>query len=111
MNKKAVHLIFNHYLMSFDNTTLTTQYNLDALLDDNKIGSCVYSLTEPYPEATIIYIQVSNRFRRRGVATAIVEELKRKYGGLSWDYKFTDDGRKWFNSLIERKIVKNSCFV
>lgn len=111
MNKKAIHLTFDHYLMSFDSDTLTTQYNLDALLNDNKVGSCVYTITEPYPEATITYIQVFDRYRRRGVATAIVGELERKYGGLSWDYKFTDDGRKWFNSLVERKIVKNSCFV
>lgn len=112
MNKKALHLTFNHYLMSFESDTLTTQYNMDVVINNNiKVASCVYTTKEPYPEPTITFIQVFEGYRRRGIATAVVQELERKYGGLSWDYKFTDDGRKWFNALIERNIVKNSCFV
>jgi hypothetical protein len=112
MKKKQLQLTFTHCLMSFDSNTLTTQYSLDAHIEpDTKVGSCVYTITEPYPEPTITFIQTFESYRRRGIATAMVMELERKYGGICWDYKFTDDGRKWFNTLIERKIVKNSCFV
>jgi len=103
-------LTFSYIFMSHEN--LTSQYMMDVLIESTiKVGSCVYTITEPYPEPTITYIQTFERYQRQGVATAIVQELQRKYGGIVWDYKFTDVGRKWFNTLIDRKIVKNSCYV
>ena len=112
MKKSPLQMTFTYCMMSFDSSSLTTQYSLDVHIQPNtKVGSCVYTVTEPYNEPTITFIQVFESYRRRGVATAMVMELERKYGRLCWDYKFTDDGRKWFNALVERNIVKNSCFV
>ncbi len=103
-------LTFSYTFMSHEN--LTSQYMMDVLIESTiKVGSCVYTITEPYPEPTITYIQTFESYQRRGVATAMVLELEKKYGGICWDYKFTDAGRKWFNKLIDRKIVKNSCYV
>jgi len=103
-------LTFSYTFMSHEN--LTSQYMMDVLIESTiKVGSCVYTITEPYPEPTITYIQTFESYQRRGVATAMVMELEKKYGGICWDYKFTDAGRKWFNKLIDRKIVKNSCYV
>jgi len=103
-------LTFSYIFMSHDN--LTSQYMMYVLIESTiKVGSCVYTITEPYPEPTITYIQTFESYQRRGVATAMVMELEKKYGGICWDYKFTDAGRKWFNTLIDRKIVKNSCYV
>lgn len=110
MKNKLPPLTFSCYMMSHED--LTTQYSMDVLIEkDIKVASCVFTITEPYPEPTITYIQTFERYQRQGVATAIVQELQRKYGGIVWDYKFTDAGRRWFNTLIDRKIVKNSCYV
>jgi len=103
-------LTFSYIFMSHDN--LTSQYMMYVLIESTiKVGSCVYTITEPHPEPTITYIQTFESYQRKGVATAMVMELEKKYGGICWDYKFTDAGRKWFNTLIDRKIVKNSCYV
>ena len=88
-------LTFSYTFMSHEN--LTSQYMMDVLIESTiKVGSCVYTITEPYPEPTITYIQTFESYQRRGVATAMVMELEKKYGGVCWDYKFTDAGRKWF---------------
>ena len=76
-----------------------------------KVGFCKYYRIDPVGDDCFIeYIQIQEEFRRQGYATATVKELQRIYR-LQWDYRFTDEGRKWFNSMISRKIVKNSTYV
>ena len=76
-----------------------------------KVGFCKYYRTDPVGDSCFTeYIQIQEEFQRKGYATATVKELQRMYR-LEWDYRFTADGREWFNALINRKIVNNSTYV
>ena len=76
-----------------------------------KVGFCKYYRMDPVGDSCFIeYIQIFEEFQRKGYATATVKELQRMYR-LDWDYRFTAEGREWFNALIKQKIVKNSTYV
>jgi hypothetical protein len=52
----------------------------------------------------IEFINITCQHRRRGHATAMVKELQR-FNNLKWDGRLSVDGRKWYNSLMERQMV------
>jgi len=103
---------FNHIYLG------TNEKNYDEYLCEmydakisRKVGFCKYYRMDPMGDDCFIeYIQINEEYRRKGYGTDIVKELQRMYR-LQWDYRFTDDGRQWFNALISRKIVKNSSYV
>ena len=77
------------------------------IIDDYgvNVGFCKYY--KPLLEFETVYIEFINikyEYRRRGYGTEMVEELQRKYY-LKWDGRLSTDGRKWYNSLVERQIV------
>jgi ribosomal protein S18 acetylase RimI-like enzyme len=73
---------------------------------DGRVGYCKYYRRElDYNSVYIEYINIYEEHRRKGYATAMVKELQSKYT-LLWEYSFTQTGRKWFNKLVKREIVK-----
>lgn len=69
------------------------------------VGYCKYYSTDLSSNVVYIeYIHINKTHRRKGYATQFVKELQRKYV-LDWDHCFTDDGRKWYETLVKRKIV------
>lgn len=69
------------------------------------IGYCkYYSVGQDDDIVYIEFINISYNYRRRGYGTEMVKELLKKYT-LYWDYKFTKEGRQWFESLISQKII------
>jgi len=64
MKNKLPPLTFSCYMMSHED--LTTQYSMDVLIEkDIKVASCVFTITDPYPEPTITYIQTFERYQRQ----------------------------------------------
>jgi ribosomal protein S18 acetylase RimI-like enzyme len=105
-------LTFNHYYVG-DNEKGHEEYTCEII--DSKffdsVGFCKYYKPDTVGDLCYIeYIEIKEEYRRKGYATQLVKELQKKYK-LEWDYRFTDDGRKWYNSLISKKIVKNSTYV
>ena len=73
---------------------------------DTKVGYCKYYKKDIHLNSVYIeYIKIFEEHRRKGYATEMVKELQSKYI-LLWEYSFTHLGRKWFNKLVERDIVK-----
>jgi GNAT superfamily N-acetyltransferase len=70
------------------------------------VGWCkYYTPTTDCDDVCIEYIYIENEHRRKGYATLIVKELIKKYGQLTWDYRFTSTGRHWYESLIKKGVV------
>ena len=97
---------FNHQYLGYDSDEKRDLYSCN-IIDGYGIhvGFCKYY--KPLLEFETVYIEFINikyEYRRRGYATALVEELQRKYY-LKWDGRLSTDGRKWYNSLVERQIV------
>lgn len=73
---------------------------------DNDVGWCKYYKPSIYTESVCIeYIYISEDYQRKGYATQMVMELRRKYGNVEWDYQFTDKGRKWFDAMIKKGVI------
>lgn len=69
------------------------------------VGYCKYYSVGHEDEIVYIeFINISYNHRRRGYGTALVQELLKKYT-LYWDYKFTKEGRLWYESLINRNVI------
>jgi len=69
------------------------------------VGYCKY-YSEGH-EDDIVYIEfinISYNYRRRGYGTEMVKELLKRYT-LYWDYKFTKEGRLWYESLTNKNII------
>lgn len=97
---------FNHQHLGYDFEDQRDIYNCN-IVDDYGVplGYCKYY--KPLLEPDTVYIEFINihyEFRRRGYATAMVEELQRLYY-LKWDGRLSSEGRKWYNSLVERQVV------
>lgn len=74
----------------------------------NVVGWCKYYKPTLECEGVCIeYISINNEYQRKGYGTLTVKELNRKYGRLIWDYRFTNVGRQWFESLIKKGIVSS----
>lgn len=70
------------------------------------VGFCKYCRDNiDYGAVYIEYITIYTEHRRKGYATLMVKELMTKYR-LHWDYSFTQEGRLWYQKLIDRKILK-----
>jgi ribosomal protein S18 acetylase RimI-like enzyme len=84
-----------------------SEYNCDIYNEQNiYVGYCKYYKPNWYDDiAYIEYIFISDIYRRRGYATKMVEELNNRYE-LKWDYKFTDMGRLWYESMCKKDIIK-----
>ena len=97
---------FNHQYLGYDSEEKRDLYSCNII--DNygvSVGFCKYY--KPLLEFETVYIEFINinyEYRRRGYGTEMVEELQRKYY-LKWDGRLSTDGRKWYNSLVERQIV------
>ena len=72
----------------------------------NVVGQCKYYKTNIEDEDVFIeFINIGYEHRRRGYATAMVVELQRRYN-LKWDYRFSEVGRKWYDGLIKKGVIK-----
>lgn len=81
------------------------EYCCDLYDNDNWIGYCkYYNPSIEHNDAYIEYINIHEPFRRKGYATALLKELLCKYD-IKWDYRFTEDGRLWYESLIKKQII------
>ena len=73
MKNKLPPLTFSCYMMSHED--LTTQYSMDVLIEkDIKVASCVFTITEPYPEPTITEIQIFDEEERFTVKIKLLEQ-------------------------------------
>ena len=92
--------------MGYDSEEKRDLYSCNIIDDYGvNVGFCKYY--KPLLEFETVYIEFINikyEYRRRGYGTEMVEELQRKYY-LKWDGRLSTDGRKWYNSLVERQIV------
>lgn len=74
---------------------------------DILVGYCKYYAGDLINESNVVYIEFINiiyEHRRRGYASGMVCELKKKYD-LKWDYRFSEDGKKWYKKMVERGII------
>jgi len=97
-------LLFSHGYMDFDRDR--DNYCCHGVLNTGEsVGFCKYYSLDPTTDVVYIeYIHIHANQRRKGHATQFVEELQTKYC-LEWDYSFTPEGRKWYNALIDQKVV------
>ena len=97
---------FTHQYLGYDSEEKRDLYSCNIIDDYGvNVGFCKYY--KPLLEFETVYIEFINinyEYRRRGYGTEMVEELQRKYY-LKWDGRLSTDGRKWYNSLVERQIV------
>ena len=100
---------FEHKCLGYNNDQDHFEYCCDIYAHIKGHYKCVgyckyYSIGVDKEIVYIEFINISHEHRRKGYGTALVKELVKKYI-LHWDYKFTKDGRKWYESLIERNII------
>jgi ribosomal protein S18 acetylase RimI-like enzyme len=97
---------FNHQYLGYESEEQRDLYSCNILDDYGvHVGFCKYY--KPLLEFETVYIEFINiicQHRRRGHATAMVKELQR-FNNLKWDGRLSVDGRKWYNSLMERQMV------
>lgn len=103
------HVRFDHKSLGYNNDEDRMEYSCDIYGQYNKINKCVgyckyYSIETDRETVYIESINILVNHRRRGYATKMIQELLKKYS-LQWDYKFTKDGRQWFESLSDRNII------
>ena len=97
---------FSHQYLGYESEEQRDIFSCNILDDFGKsLGHCKYY--KPLLEFETVYIEFINinyDCRRRGYATAMVKELQRLHY-LKWDGRLSVDGRKWYNSLMERQMV------
>ena len=97
---------FSHQYLGYESEEQRDIFSCNILDDFGKsLGHCKYY--KPLLEFETVYIEFINinyDCRRRGYATAMVKELQR-FNNLKWDGRLSVDGRKWYNSLMERQMV------
>ena len=100
---------FTHKFLGYNDDLNRKEYTCDiyGLQHDcwKRVGYCKYYSIDLDDQIVYIeFINISESHRRVGYGTDMVKELRKLYT-LYWDYKFTSGGRKWYESLIERKII------
>ena len=97
---------FSHQYLGYESEEQRDIFSCNILDDFGKsLGHCKYY--KPLLEFETVYIEfinINHECRRRGNATAMVKELQRLHY-LKWDGRLSNDGRKWYESLMERQIV------
>lgn len=97
---------FSHQYLGYESEEQRDIFSCNILDDFGKsLGHCKYY--KPLLEFETVYIEFINincECRRRGYATVMVKELQRLHY-LKWDGRLSVDGRKWYESLMERQIV------
>lgn len=94
---------FKHSLLNtFDDKE---EYICNIFFNDKSVGYCKYCKKDlVYNIVYIEFIYIDPLYRKMGFATAMVKELQSKFK-LDWDYRFTEQGREWYERLVEKKIV------
>lgn len=83
------------------------EYSCNISNSKNTVGYCKYIKLDNYTNRVYIeYIHIYQQYRRIGYATDMVKELQNKYN-LTWNYKFSDVGRLWFNMLVNKNVVNS----
>lgn len=100
---------FVHKYLGYNDDLDHKEYCCDIYGQVNNHSKCVgyckyYSVGFENNIVYIEFINISYNHRRRGYGTALVKELLKKYN-LNWDYKFTKEGRLWYESLVNRNII------
>jgi len=100
---------FKHKYIGYNDDLDHIEYCCDIYGDIRGDYKCVgyckyYSIGYEDEIVHIEFINISYKHRRYGYGTAMVQELLKKYT-LHWDYKFTKEGRLWYESLINRNII------
>ena len=97
---------FSHQYLGYESEEQRDIFSCNILDDFGKsLGHCKYY--KPLLEFETVYIEfinINHECRRRGYATAMVKELQR-FNYLKWDGRLSADGRKWYESLMERQLV------
>lgn len=84
------------------------EYYCSILLNNRSVGYCKYCKKDPiYNTVYIEFIYIEPNHRKMGYATAMVQELQSKFQ-LKWDLRFTEQGREWYDKLVQKKIVTKS---
>jgi GNAT superfamily N-acetyltransferase len=69
------------------------------------VGHCDYTLYKE--DISINYLQVNKEFRKKGIATQLMDFVKKEYTGKLIDYGYsTDDGAKFLDSYMLNKKKK-----
>jgi GNAT superfamily N-acetyltransferase len=102
---KVENLTFENNHINFHNAQ--NDYNLLAKLNGKSVGMIEYS--EYMDEIYINHIVVSPNLRRQGIATQMIEELKRLYPSepIHWGI-MSEEGSKLNESLKSKKIIGDS---
>lgn len=90
--------------LGVDNTH--DEYMLTLHDKSKRIGFCKYYTDITQQTCTITFININKPFRKKGYATDIVKELQKSFS-VNWNYNFTNQGRLWYNSLLNKKIIEN----
>lgn len=70
----------------------------DRIIRENILGYLQYSVADDEEDTAYIQmIEVKESERRKGIATALVDSLKKEYKEINWGYT-TNDGTKFYNS-------------
>lgn len=98
-------MIFEHKYLGYDSENKKDEYSCNIINNCKEpVGYCKYYITLYEREAYIEFININYEHRRRGYATAMVKELQSRYE-LKWDGRLTTVGRKWYNSLLDKKVI------
>lgn len=70
----------------------------DRIIRENILGYLQYAVADDEEDTAYIQmIEVKESERRKGIATALVDSLKKEYKEINWGYT-TNDGTKFYNS-------------
>lgn len=70
----------------------------DRIIRENILGYLQYSVADDEEDTAYIQmIEVKESERRKGIATALIDSLKKEYKEINWGYT-TNDGTKFYNS-------------
>ncbi len=76
-----------------------------ATINNKYIGHCDYSIYKE--EVSIKYLFVTEEFRKKGIATKLLDFIKKEYSNKLIDYGYsTDDGAKFMDSYMMSKKKK-----
>ena len=102
---KVENLTFENNHINFHNAQ--NDYNLLAKMDGKSVGIIEYS--EYMDEIYINNMVVSPNLRRQGIATQMIEELKRLYSGqpIHWGI-MSEEGSKLNETLKQKNVIGDS---
>jgi hypothetical protein len=94
---------FIHTYLGYNNNR--DEYNCEILKNNSSVGFCKYYKNNSYDEIVCIeFINICYEHRRGGYATMMVKELQRRYT-LKWDYRFSEEGRKWYDGMLKKGVI------